>query len=338
MRMRALPALVVAVLAVTLVACAPEPAPTKTPTTTPTSTPAPTPTPTQTGEAIAPGAQPPPVFDGDCAAALSSTDIDDVAGTDMTPYSADTEASIANAGGLTCQWTGTDASLTVSILPRAGIGDAQLPVAAEKQYFQDCDPTLACSWLWDEGDLWIAGTFQFIAGMSQSKVDGWGQELGDTIAANHAKQAAAPWVRDRTGWWPVVDCAQVATAVADALGGKVTGKTATYPDPPAPGVVMGDTAAHLTACALTVPGTSMPLMLYAYAGEAWHVRESEADKAFDTKVDGITGYRLANYDSSPSNSFSFTDGVNRVRIDVPSDAKASVGEIARAVAKAASGF
>ena len=79
--------------------------------------------------------------------------------------------------------------------------------------------------------------------------------------------------------------------------------------------------------------------MFAYAGEAWHARESEADKTFDTRVAGVTGYRLANYDGSPSNSFSLTDGVNRVHIDVPSDAKASVGDIARAVARAAaSGF
>jgi hypothetical protein len=288
---------------------------------------------------VAPGAQPPAIFGGKCPAALASTDIDNVAGTDMTPYEAETEASVANVGGLNCMWTGTDASLSVSILPRTGLGDAQLPAATAKQYFEDCDPSLSCSWLWNEEDLWISGTFQFIPGMSQSEVTAWGQALGDIIAANHVAQPEALWVRDRTGWWPVRDCTDVAAAVGKELGSTVKGKPAAYPDPPAPGVAMSDIASQRTACQLTVPGATTPLAVFAYAGEAWHARESEADKTFDTRVAGVTGYRLANYDGSPSNSFSLTDGVNRVHIDVPSDAKASVGDIARAVARAAaSGF
>jgi hypothetical protein len=336
---RSLFVVVAVALAVTMSGCVPEPAPTTTATATATSTPTPTPTPTPTGEPVAPGAQPPAVFGGECAAALASTDIDDVVGADMTPYATDTDASIANVGGLNCMWTGTDAALTVSILPRAGIGDAQLPAGAVRQFFQDCDPTLSCSWQWNEGDLWIAGTFQFVAGMTQAKVTAWGQDLGDAIAANHAAQPGAPWVRDKADWWQVRECSAVASAVAKELGGTVKGAAATYPDPPAPGVAMADIASNRTWCELTVPGTSTPLTLNLFAGEAWYVREGEGDKAFDTKVAGITGFRLAAYDGSPSNSFSFTDGVNRVRIDVPADAKASVGDIARAVARAAaSGF
>ena len=226
---RSLLVAVAVALAVTMSGCVPEPAPTTT--ATATATPTPTPTPTATGEAVAPGAQPPAIFGGKCPAALASTDIDNVAGTDMTPYEAETEASVANVGGLNCMWTGTDASLSVSILPRTGLGDAQLPAATAKQYFEDCDPSLSCSWLWNEEDLWISGTFQFIPGMSQSEVTAWGQALGDIIAANHVAQPEALWVRDRTGWWPVRDCTDVAAAVGKELGSTVKGKPAAYPRP-----------------------------------------------------------------------------------------------------------
>jgi len=345
MRRPATPAVtaLVAAAAVALVAtlsgCVPEPAPSATVTTSPKPDPTLTTPPTLTGDAVAPGALPPAVFGGQCPTALSSSDIDDVVGTDMTPYSTDTEASVSNVGGITCMWTGTDAALTVTILPRSGIGAAQLSDAARRQFFQDCDPALFCSWVWEDDDLWVSGTFQFLPNMSQSTVDAWGQDLGDTVAANFAAAREAPWVRDTTGWWPVRECSQVASAVAAELNASVTGATATYPDQPAPGVALADIASHRTWCALTVPGASIPLTVNLFAGEAWFVREAEGDKAFDTQVDGVTGYRLASYDGSASNSFSFTDGVNRVRIDVPGDARASVEDLARAVARAAaSGF
>lgn len=340
MRTRPLLVLAVAALAVALTACVPEPEPVATSTVTPT----PTPTPTFTGTLVAPGAQPPAAFGGDCAAVLTPAQLADVLEVDMTLDSSATDAPIAAAGGLTCTWIGTDAALVVGVFPQAGVGDAALDAQQQKAFFEDCDPTLQCSWQWESDELWAVGTLQFIAGMDRESVDGWGVELGEAIGANWATltnsaQAPVPWMRDRTGWWPVLDCADVAAAVSDALGAEVTGTAGGYPSALAPARAIADAANHQTACRLTVPGASSPLTLFSFAGEAWHVRESEQDVEYDTQVDGVTGFRLAAYNGAIIDAFSFTDGVNRVHIDVPGDGDASVDDLARAVAAAvASGF
>jgi hypothetical protein len=330
--MRHLPlAVLSAVAIVVLTACAPaaDPAPTRSATAiaTPTAT-APVPE-----RVVGPGEKPPTVFDGDCEAALSVDELVEVTQLAFAFESAESGGAVGNLGGLNCVWQADGASLTVQILPQEDLAGARFPSDQREYYFEDCDAAWVCAWEFETDEIWLGGTFQGVPEMNRPTVDEWGGELGAQIAANHAKAGGEEWARDRAGWWPVLDCAAVAGAFGD-LGIEAEGVEGGYHDPPMPGIVLADAAAPPSQCYITLTGADRGIEFFAYAGQAWRLPFLPEDEPVDLGVEGVHAYVDSGYDSSTSEGYSLTDGVNALIAYVPTDGPIPSADIVATLARA----
>jgi hypothetical protein len=244
---------------------------------------------------------------------------------------------MANVGGLVCVWRGDAATLVAEIIPQAGLGDAVFPSDSEAYYFQDCDPQWVCSFRWEDAALWVAGTFQFAPDMTRENVDAWGSALGEQIGANQTALPDVPWVRDRSGWWPVLDCQNTAAAIGRELGTALDGEPVSLGDPPTPGHVMAGTASNRTDCAVSEYGSvEMLLSLSSAAGTGATVPDGFTP--VDLGVAGIDAY-AGGPGGFGGEQYYLSEGVNSASIEVHPTAALSAEAIAAAVARAAtSGF
>lgn len=297
------------------------------------------PTPSRTVETlqVAPGGIPPVTFGQDCGAALTEGQIADATGMALTFESADSSGTMANVGGLVCVWRGDAATLVVEIIPQAGLGDAVFPTDSEAYYFEDCDPQWVCSFRWEDDALWVAGTFQFAPDMTRENVDAWGSALGDQIGANQTALPDAPWVRDRTGWWPVLDCQNTAAAIGRELGTPLDGEAVSLGDPPSPGHVMAGTAANRTDCGIFEHGSTDALLSVSTAA-GMGATTPDGFTPVDLGVAGIDAY-AGGPGGFGGEQYYLTDAVNSATIEVRATDTLPADAIAAAVARAAaSGF
>ena len=296
-------------------------------------------TPTRTVETlqVAPGGTPPVAFDQDCGAVLTEAQIADATGMALQFESTDSSGTMANVGGLVCVWRGDSATLVVEVIPQPGLGSAVFPADSQAYYFEDCDPQWVCSFRWEGDALWVAGTFQFAPDMTRENVDAWGSALGAQIGANQSAQPDAPWVRDRTGWWPVLDCQNAAAAIGRELGTPLDGEIVSLGDPPSPGHVMAGAASNRTDCAVSEHGAADTILsLSTAAGTGATTPDGFAP--IDLDVDGIDAY-AGGPGGFGGEQYYLSDGVNSASIEVHPTAALSAQAIVAAVARAAaSGF
>lgn len=324
-----------AILLVALVGCgsSPEPQATATPTVTATPIPVPTDEPLQ----VAPAGVPPVAFGHDCGAVLTDAQVADATGLALQFQTGDSSGTMANVGGLVCTWRGETATLVVEVIPQSGVGDAVLSPESEKYYFQDCDPNWVCAWHGESDEMWVAGTFQFAPDMTRAKVDAWGAALGAQVGANFAAKPDEPWVRDRAGWWPVLDCQAAADAIGRELGAALVGQASSLGDPPSPGYEMAGVASHRTACGIAEPGGGATfLYLDTLAGTG--ATTPDGYQPVDMGIDGI---QASSGGTGPyaGQQYYFSDGVNSTWIEARATATLQPDTVAAAVARAAaSGF
>ncbi|GAA1943455.1 hypothetical protein [Microbacterium deminutum] len=304
---------------------------------TPTAVVTSTPTPTPDVLNVAPGGIPPVAFGHDCASVLTEAQLSDATGLDLQSQSADSSGTMANVGGLVCAWRGDSATVVVEVIPQSGVGDAVLPADSEKYYFEDCDPQWVCAWKWESHELWVAGTFQFAPDMTRANVDAWGAALGAQIGANFAARPDEPWTRDRTGWWPTLDCQRAADAIGGALGATLTGQATSLGDPPTPGYAMAGVASHRSECGIAERGASS-IFLYLDTLAGTGATTPDGYQAIDLGVDGIQG-SAGGTGSHGGALYHLADGVNSAWIEVRATAALQPEMVAAAVARAAaSGF
>ena len=319
-----------------LTGCAP--AESNGPTSTPVAASSPTPTPTSTAEAliVGPAELPPQVFDGDCATAIEAAalaqalgySVDEVRGRDMK-----SSEGIRSAGGLSCEWDGG----RIDIVPRDGLGDAELPAAMSDYYFVTCD--WACAWVWETDSLWITGADWRIDGRTRAEVDALGSAVGPHIAERWESTGEQPWTRDRTGWLPEIECDAMAAAVGEQLGGTLIGAEASYHDPPGAAVTLTDIASNASWCVLSAEGR-MLASVHVSGGRAWSTPTDPDAASVDLGVPGIESYESAGFGYIRGASYELTDGISVIRADVLNDhPEWTADQLVTAVAAAAaSGF
>lgn len=323
-----------ALLALTGCATAPAAEPTRT---TAESQPTPTATPTPTVETlvVAPGEQPPAVFDGDCAAVIPVDVLSAAVGypiEDVNRREAQWTRSVNGVGGLSCEWRGG----RIEVIPRSGLGEAVLPLEAAEYYFERCEH--ACSWLWETDSLWISGADWATEGRTRAEVDAIGGVLGAAVAQRWEAAGDVIWERDRTGWWPAIECEQLAAAVGDELGAALTGRSAGYGDPPGAATIMSEAAMASTSCDLS-SGDEPVAVVRTHAGQAWSVPSAFAAQLVDLDVDGVEAYTGVPAAFIPGETYELTDGVNLVTAEVSTQREWAAEQIATALAAAAaSGF
>jgi len=317
-------------------ACAstPEPQPTPTPVSSATTSPTPE------AMVVRPGDKPPTVFDGDCDAAVPTSDLTELVGASLVLRSSESTGDTGNVGGLSCAWNGDGGMVTVEMLPLSGLNGVAFPADQQGYYFEDCDPSWVCSWAGETDELWIATSFQLSTDMTREAVDGWGSEIAEAVDVNFSASAPIEWERDRSGWWPVLDCGTVARQLEEALGDAWTGEPSGYPDPPRPGSVMAALASQRSSCLLTSSDPAVrQIELYASAGTAWTLPASPDDQEVDSGVPGIAAWEDSQFASVDAVGYALTDGVNAMQLYLPTGGPSSASELLTAFAGlAASGW
>ena len=329
--MRPSPIIFAALVVFALTGCASTTEPTATATPTPSATATPSATPS--ADVIAPGALPPSAFGGSCDGALTSGEVSDIVGQEFSFTETATATTVANVGGLDCLWTAADgvtASLTV--LPRAGIGDATFPEAQHDYYFENCDTQWVCSWEWESDAAWMSGTFHIVPGMTRELVDAWGAALGDL--AGDRILADADWTRDETGWWTQDDCAAAAAAVTTALGTTLTGEHYGYIDPPKPAILLSDPASNAMSCAMT-SASGASFTIHAVSGGAWAMSEFADAPVIDSPVPGVQVRLDPRFESVDGAGYFISDGTNSLNLAIMAAGGLPLDDVARAVAEAA---
>jgi hypothetical protein len=321
-----------AALVIALTGCTP--APLTPPRTASSAEATPTPAPSITPLVIGAAEMPPVAFDGDCAKALTSADIAEVTGTDLSPSASDDfDPSNENVGGLRCSWGDTNQSLRIGVIPRPALDGLEMPADLAGLYFQECG-TWVCSWQGGDDAIWIAISFQLGSEMTRVNVDEWGAALGERIIDRHAASEAAPWERDRTGWWPEFACEDIAGPIGDQLGLALVGTPLPHEHLPAPEQTMAMTATRRTYCDVAGADGDPHFTVSTRAGVGGSLRvPPDIDAApVDLGVPGITA-QVAN-----DSWFPLSDGVNQAEVYV-FETTGEPHDIAAAVAAAAaSGF
>lgn len=316
--MRRSPLATAAVLAVVigLAGCA-APVEAADPTSSPSVASAPSPTPTPTPEAlvVGPAELPPQVFGGDCAAAIDPAALTTASGytiEEVVPRDTQWANGLLSAGGLTCEWDGG----RIDILPRPGLGDAELSAATHEYYYVDCD--WMCSWVWETDSLWISGMDWGVDGRTREEVDALGSAIGPHIAARWDAMAEQEWTRDHTGWLPEIGCDAMAAAVGEQLGRALTGAEGSYHDAPGAVVTLTDMASNLSWCGLSAEGRTLA-SVHVSAGRAWSVPSNPDAAPVDLRIPGIEAYDSAGLGYVQGASYEVTDGVNVILADVVDD-------------------
>lgn len=296
------------------------------------SAPVSTPEPTVEPIVIGPAEMPPVPFDGDCERMLSAEDLSETLGKNVVFEWSGAGGTGANIGALHCSWqVGEFDSMSATVIPRAGLDGATLSPDRVESYFADCESHV-CSWQGGDDDVWVG--FDYLAmGLDRDVVDGWSSSLGERILTGVEESAAEPWVRDRTGWWPVLACAQIAQAVGDQLGEAVTGQEGGWEDLPSPWYVLAHQASRGTICSLQVGDTYVSFSALAGTGtEGWDTPLNWT--AVELGIPGIDAFVS---DQQYSADYSFTDGINGILVQMHGDEGAgpSPQDIAVAVAAAA---
>lgn len=335
MRHSPLAALIVgAALGLALTGCTPSP----NVSTTPEALPSATATPTVEPVVIGPTDTPPVAFGGDCSKVLAPEQIADATGLSLElQVSSANEGTSANVGALWCAWEGPEGrAVRLTIIPQAGLDGTTFPADSMKYYFEDCDADWVCAWQGGNDSIWIGLSFQSVPDMTRQSVDAWGAALGEQIMAHHSTAGDEAWIRDRNGWWPTVDCDQVAESVGAQLGLALSGEQVGYIDPPAHGHVMADLASRYSVCSLSTSDGAGMAVLSLTAGTA---SSSPSSPSIELGIPGVTaattdaGYYL------DGDGFALTDGTNLVWLEAASSGERSPQQIATAVAAAAaSGF
>lgn len=327
-------ALALAALAVlgALTACAPaEQQPEAT--ATPTAHATPSPTPSAQPLVVGPGEKPPVLLEGDCAAALTPADLRSVTGAELQLTSSHSDGDVGNAGGLGCRWSGGSSGVVVEILPAAGLDGARFPADQVPYYFEECDPDWVCSGRAETEDLWFSASFEYFPGMDRAEIDAWTSALANVVVENVRAADSEPWTRDRAGWWSELDCAALGDTMSGLLDAMLTGDTGGYIDPPLPGVLMAAHASNWSNCYLG--DGAHTIEVYSAAGQAWGLPTATENEPFDTGVPGITAWREAPAQSTPTASYVLTDGVNSLTAYISTDAPWSADDAAIALAYAA---
>ncbi|MGL4256910.1 MAG: hypothetical protein ACRCSL_11300 [Microbacterium sp.] len=286
---------------------------------------------------IGPAEMPPVVFGSDCAKVLSADELSEVVGADLGPGDRDSAYDVtANAGGLSCEWTGPNGEwVFVDVIPQAGLGGTEIPADAAAFYFDECKwAGGSCSWQGGDDSVWLGISFSGITGIAHDAAVGWGDDLGKRILVNHAAAAAEPWTRDRTGWWPTLDCATIAEALGAQLGATLVGEPYGYEDLPSPGALLVDEATGRSDCALHgADGEHVVRVVTSPGlGAVFSVPDAEPVDS------GVPGISMLDYGADiygGAQSFRVTDGVNRVDMGASGSTLGTAQEIATAVAAAA---
>jgi hypothetical protein len=294
----------------------------------------PTPAPTSASDpiVIGPAEMPPVAFGGDCEKVLTPADIAEVTGKELALQPPiQVEPPIDSAGGLRCGWSdelSDGASLRVGVLPQAGLDGAEIDADHAQIYFVECH--WVCSWEGGDESVWLEISFQYPSAMTRGVIDEWGEALGARITARYADASAdAPWVRDRSGWWPKFECGQLADAVGAQLGIALEGTAAGYDSRPAPVQWMAHRASRGTRCHLEGEGTNLGVWTSAGLGGSLTADPGwESSTPIDLGVPGITAQQAS------EEAIALSDGVNRASFYVY-EAPVPVRDVAAAIAAAA---
>lgn len=292
---------------------------------------APSPTPTPDVRLIGAGERPPMVFAGDCEAAISPDELGQALGYEVIGFTARSESwtrAVNSAGGLSCEWEGG----RLDIMPRAGLGDAELRPGSYAYYFGACEDT--CSWVWENESVWISGASWGAAGRTREEADAAAASIGPTVAERWTATNDL-WERDRTGWLPVLTCDDIAAAVGEQLGSDLTAAEAGYHDPAGAAVEIGDAAARMAWCSLSDDDGVAFAVVRTDAGIAWDVPWEGQGKPIELGVPGIDSFVKDRGGYSPWRVYELTDGVNVVTAEVDDEARWSEQQIATAIAVAA---
>ena len=315
-----------------LTACAPTAQPGATATPDPVPSGEAAPTPALTIQIVAGGQAPPAVFGGDCAVALpaagliAATGID---GIEVTRRDQTWTRSIDNVGGLVCEWQGDGVSGNVTILPKVGLGGAELPAEVSDAYFGPCDWN--CSWQWESADFSVMGYSSDLADRGREEADRIGAEVGMGIASRTA-EAGLGWQRDSARWWPAADCADLATQLGSHLGAVVTAEEAGYHDPPSPATILADIASHRTWCGFSTEGRQLALAVFE-SGVAWDLPWAGLGQPVDLGVPGVQAFSSTQGGYLGGEVYEATDGVNGMNVEIAPDSGWSPHELAALIAE-----
>jgi hypothetical protein len=299
-----------------LAACTNEPAAAPTETETPVAAPSPTPTPTPEALVVAPGARPPAPAGGDCAQLITAEQLTGILGVPVSAVQARDprwEVLLANVGGLTCEWEADGGSYGyVQVIPAAQLAGVTLSEAERAYYFETC--IYVCSWEDPRAGYWIGGAIDANL-LSRAETGAVAPRIADVVAANLAR-IDEPWTRDRTGWWPPLDCAALATALGDRLGSSLSGEATGSQDAASIGIHLADLSVGGTMCRVTAGGEDQLIEITFSPGMAWYLPpESEATATpIDLGVPSVSVFALTGNGLAGG---VMSDGVNRLLAPVP---------------------
>jgi hypothetical protein len=332
MRRSPLAAAVLATAVLMLAGCA---TPSTQPEQTAAAAPAPdaTPSTTPSSEVRVVGAaeRPPAAFSGDCEAAISAAELGEALGYEVIGYTARDlrwTRSISAAGGLSCEWEGG----RLDIIPRAGLGEAELQPGSQTYYFGACD--YACAWVWEDESLWVSGSSWGAEGRTREEADAAAASVGPAVAESW-RSSDDLWARDRTGWLPILTCDDIAAAVGEQLGSDVTAAEAGYHDPAGAATEIADAASRMAWCSLSDDDGEAFVVVRADAGIAWDVPWEGLGEPIDLGIPGIDSFVKDKGGYTVWRVYELTDGVNGVSAEVSNEGRWSEQQIATAVAAAA---
>jgi hypothetical protein len=275
---------------------------------------------------------PPAVFGGDCAVAVPAELIAAAVGAEgieVTRRDPLWTNSIDSVGGLACDWSGGGLSGYVDILPQTGLDGAVLEDELAEHYFVECSWT--CSWTVESDVLWISGTLLERPDLKREDVDRIGAQIGADIAARSAA-AGADWERDRSDWWPVRECSDVAAEYAGRLGATVTAQAVGYHDAPRPATALADVASRHLWCAFSVDGRTIAFPIFT-SGTAWGAPWAGRGEPVDFGVAGVDIYVSSQGGYVGGPVYELTDGVNVLTVELAPESPRTDEELVVAFAE-----
>lgn len=308
-----------------LTACAPE-QPTPEPTPAASEEQSATPSPTPSLRVVGASEMPPTVFGGDCETMLTTAQASAAVGAELVLDEVpplEQFSTIANAGGLMCSWNGTDGdrpiSLSVGVFPDAGMEGVDADAVDTSWTDPDCGWYCAVV---DEVEGLTVITTLSDAGTETGAIDAVariGDVIAPQVAANHLPVGEALWVRDRTGWAGVSDCAALSAPASARLGFAVESTPwSIYVDPPLQPGLVADEASSMWSC-LWRTEAGAHAEVHGVAG-AWGLETPEPGSVELTDLpdgwSGVVAEDPTHGGYTPSHGGFATDGVNVVRVAV----------------------
>ena len=311
--------------------------------TAPATTSSPTPTPSASTSTSTPTADaglqaPNQVFEADCEAALSSAQIGDVLGetvtTEDTTANSGVEFAVAQAGGVSCNWTGEgdDGPRLISILLPAALLPPEMSLTPFCEGTEEGSGGRGnCNFELVSSGMWLSGILATGPGTVNNDARAAITALSDQFDANASTAAKFSASAAAPGLWPPMaqtDCGTLtasAPVTAALAGSSITGVLEGWGGGVSGLFVAGD-AAELSTCVwtgTTADGQYADVGTDILPGAAW-AQASVAQRPGAEEVDVAGLERVIRVPGELSTELHVFDGANWLQISAVGDSTRSL--------------